>query len=139
MGVTDHQWTSLVVSQVKVLLSIEILTLIGHVGKSENLRYCAKKMIISPSSRMLFSAALLCTFFLPAALPAPAAFPPSLSQLQQLPLQFQKSLRALLGQKTAIVTYKGRPTTLAPRRRNLQVNNNTNKTFNHCLTTTQRQ
>merc|ERR1712107_426937 len=116
MGVTDHQWTSLVVSQVKVLLSIEILTLLSHVGKSENLRYCAKKMIISPSSTMLFSAALLCTFFLPAALPAPAAFLPSLSQLQQLPLQFQKSLRALLGQKTAIVTYKGRPTTLAPRR-----------------------
>merc|ERR1712012_1274130 len=80
--------------------------------ESENLRYCAKKMLISPSSRMLFSAALLCTFFLP----APAAFLPSLSQLQRLPLQFQKSLRALLGQKTAIVTYKGRPTTLAPRR-----------------------
>merc|ERR1711899_152705 len=97
-------------------------------------------MLISHSSRMLFSAVLLCSLFLPAllsfflpaalpaalpaplpaalpaALPAPAAFLPSLSQLQQLPLQFQKSLRALLGQKTAIVTYKGRPTTLAPRR-----------------------
>merc|ERR1711884_27088 len=88
--------------------------------ESENLRYCAKKMPISNSRRMLFSAALLCSVFLPAvrpaALPAPAAFLPSLSQLQQLPLQYKKSLRALLGQKTAIVTYKGRPTTLAPRR-----------------------
>merc|ERR1712012_269119 len=97
---------------------------LSHMGRSEKLRYCAKKMPISNSSRMLFSAALLCSFFLPAvfpaalpaARPAPAAFLPSLSQLQQLPLQFQKSLRALLGQKTAIVTYKGRPTTLAPRR-----------------------
>jgi len=66
------------------------------VRRSEKLRYCAKKMPISDSSRMLFSAALL-SFFLPAALPAarpaalpaPAAFLPSLSQLQQLPLQFQ--------------------------------------------------
>merc|ERR1712211_78894 len=48
--------------------------------ESENLRYCAKKMLISPSSRMLFSAALLCTFFLPAVLPAALPAPALPSQ-----------------------------------------------------------
>ena len=73
-------------------------------------------MIVLDSSRMrrtFVSAAILCTF-LPQALPSP--FLPTLKQLQQLPLQFQQSLRNLLGHKGPVVTYKGRPTTLRPNR-----------------------
>ena len=68
-------------------------------------------MIVSASRRTFVSAAIICTI-LPQALPSP--FLPTLSQLKQLPLQFQQSLRHLLGQKGPIVTYKGRPTTLPP-------------------------
>ena len=70
-------------------------------------------LVLGSSSRMLVSAAILCTF-LPQALPKP--FLPSLSQLQQLPLQFQQSLRSLLGQPGPFISYKGRPTTLRPKR-----------------------
>ena len=62
---------------------------------------------------MFVSAAILCTF-LPQALPSP--FLPTLKQLQQLPLQFQQSLRNLLGHKGPVVTFKGRPITLRPNR-----------------------
>ena len=68
-------------------------------------------MIVFSSNRTFVQAAILCTL-LPQALPSP--FLPTLSQLKQLPLHFQKSLLNLLGQNGPVVTYKGRPTTLPP-------------------------
>ena len=86
-------------------------------------------MIVSASRRTFVSAAILCSI-LPQALPSP--FLPTLSQLKQLPLQFQQSLRSLLGQGP-FITYKGRPTTLRPKRPRPSTNQQHQQDLNELL------
>ena len=69
-----------------------------------------RPLIVLNSGRMFLSTAIVCTL-LPQVLPAP--FLPTLSQLQQLPLQFQRGLHYLLCHGPVLI-HKGRPTTLPP-------------------------
>merc|ERR1712107_923847 len=79
MGVTDHQWTSLVVSQVKVLLSIEILTLIESRGKKCKFEIlCQEDANLTQQQNVVLSSSSLHLF--------PPSSPSSPSSLPSQPL-----------------------------------------------------